>query len=210
VEGSAADQAARLSDWNAPEESDAGALGVWLKTGHVLFDDYIYRGISFETVAYWYDRAFGGDTSFLKMQGDLRFYVPLQWRTNFTGKLFVGYENSDNFIEQYALGGLDTMRGYPDRRYRGQGASYLNLEFRWLAASWWWFSFMFVGLADAGATWNNGVENYYLADNLLTSLGGGLRLIVNKWDYAVIRLDAAWPFATQGPIGITFGMDMFF
>jgi outer membrane protein assembly factor BamA len=199
-----------VAGWLIPKRDDSAAAGVWLKAGRVNFDNYIYSGVSLETMAYYYSPALGGDLSFGKVQGDFRFYVPAKWQTNFAGKLFAGYENSDSFIEQYTLGGLDSLRGYPDRRYRGQAISYLNLEYRWMAFTAWWFSFMFDACGDAGAAWNKDTTEFHVSEDVYTSLGGGIRLIVNKWDYAVIRFDVAWPFATEGPLGFIFGMDMFF
>ena len=155
--------------------STAAYLGAWMKAGRIAFDDYIFRGWSLESTFRHYDPALGGSTSFERFLADFRFYVPVPGRMNATARLMVGAENSPMFLEQFTLGGLDTLRGYPDRRFRGRDMGVLNVEYRWIPGSWWWFTFMFVALADAGITSNGAGDPLVLKDDFHASAGAGFR-----------------------------------
>ena len=195
---------------NMVPHSTAAYLGAWMKAGRIAFDDYIFRGWSLESTFRHYDPALGGSTSFERFLADFRFYVPVPGRMNATARLMVGAENSPMFLEQFTLGGLDTLRGYPDRRFRGRDMGVLNVEYRWIPGSWWWFTFMFVALADAGITSNGAGDPLVLKDDFHASAGAGFRWIIHKWDNAVVRGDVAWPLTGRHVMGFTVGVDMFF
>jgi outer membrane protein assembly factor BamA len=193
-----------------PEESTSAYAALWMKAGRVVFDQYLYRGVSLESTLRLYDPALGASESFERLTADFRFYVPVPGRMNATGRLLIGAETSQDLTQQFTIGGLDTLRGYPDRRYRGRDLAAANFEYRWVAGSWWWFTYMFLAMADVATTWNGAADSWSTGDDLHASAGLGFRWIAHKWDNAVVRIDVAWPMADPLPIGFTFGVDMFF
>ena len=195
---------------NIRPRSTAAYVGLWMKAGRVVFDDYIFRGWSLESSLRHYDPALGGSTSFDRFLADFRFYIPVPGRMNATARLMVGAETSPTFIEQFTLGGLDTLRGYADRRFRGRDMGVLNFEYRWIAGSWWWFEFMFAAIVDAGITSNGASDPLVFKDDFHASAGAGFRWIIRKWDNAVVRADVAWPLTDRPEMGYTVGVDMFF
>ncbi len=197
-------------DYAMPEKSTAVSAGIWTMLGRRVVDHYICRGVTFESSVNVFDSAFGARSDFTRTQADLRFYIPIPWEMNFAGKLFGGWEDSDQFIEQFALGGLDNLRGFLDRRFRGRGAAYANFEYRWMFPwSWWVISWMWVGCADAGIVWDDWDQETNAIDDIHAGAGFGGRLIVTKWDNAITRLDLAWPLE-GGPPVYTLGVDMYF
>ena len=193
-----------------PEKSKAVSAGLWTKLGRRVVDHYICKGVTFESSVNHFNSALGSRSNFTRAQGDLRFYIPIPWEMNFTGKIFGGWEDSDQFIEQFTLGGLDNLRGFLDRRFRGRGAAYANFEHRWMFPwSWWVISWMWVACADAGTVWDDWDDEFDAGADIHAGAGFGGRLIVTKWDNAITRLDLAWPLE-GGPPVFTLGVDMYF
>lgn len=84
-----------------------------------------------------------------------------------------------SFGETEALGGAKSVRGVLKNRYFGEGLFFWNLELRWRA---WDLRFLgreghlaFIGFADAGRVWEEGVDFSSLLANLHAGAGGGIR-----------------------------------
>jgi outer membrane protein insertion porin family len=207
---SARDEPPEIIKDRLPKTDTISGGGLWIKLGQTYFDNYIYRGVTLEAQGFIHDKAIGASDNFYLAQGDLRGYLPLPYGMNATARLFGGHENSGLYLEEFTLGGLENLRGYPDRRFRGKGIANANFEYRWFAGSWWWFSFMPVALADAGTQWRDSLKEIDADRDIHVGAGGGFRLIVNKFDNSILRFDVAWPVAQTGSPDFNFGMDMFF
>ena len=141
-----------------------------------------YRSLSLETAG-----LFGGVT-FDKYVGDLRFYRPLGKGNTFAARLVLGMTTGDPpFLEQFLLGGNDTLRGYRQDRFPGLRMALLNAEVRRAIGK----SLIGVVFFDAGDAWGGDVaaDPDFLGDatfSVHTSYGAGIRV---KTPLGPLRLD---------------------
>ncbi|MDP8257055.1 MAG: BamA/TamA family outer membrane protein [Candidatus Alcyoniella australis] len=196
--------------WDVSQGYTSAGMGLWVKAGRVLIDNYIYRGWSFEGTAEAYDPFFGSWERFFKVVGDLRGYIPLGSRFNLCGKLYAGTENSTTLVEQFPLGGYDNLRALLDRQYRGRNLLVSNTEFRAILFSWWWITVEADLFVDSGTGWDYYVNEREIINATRGSAGAGVRFIVNKFDNAISRIDVGYPLSGEGNVGLTFGVDMYF
>jgi len=156
--------------------------------------------------SYGYDTDEGGA---LTQGGDLDFrqYLSLTRRSQIALRLFGGY-SSGNFPSVYAIGGLDTVRGYDFRSLVGDRAFHGNLELRFplidaLVSP----VFDFRGIRgriflDVGGAWRDYAgEEYEFCDadkGLSVEFGGGANACAAYgWGFTVrfSGLDLNWDFA---------------
>lgn len=134
----------------------------------------------------------GGDTSFTKLDIDLRNYFPLikgekatdQPRLVFASR-FVGGKSLKQLpaFEQYYIGGSDTVRGYDIDEQFGDNQFYGNLELRYRFQN----KIQIVGFADAGTAFGGNFSSNDKS-NTIFSFGAGVRL---QTPIGPIRLDLA-------------------
>ena len=132
----------------------------------------------------------GGDTSFTKIDLDLRQYFPLiqgikptdQPKLVFAAR-FVGGRSLKQLpaFEQYYIGGSDTVRGYDTDEQFGDNQFYTNLELRYRLQS----KIQIVGFIDAGTAFGGDFSSN-TNSNTLFSYGGGVRI---NTPIGPIRLD---------------------
>lgn len=120
----------------------------------------------------------------------------------------VGGTSYGSIRNQYFLGGLDSVRGFPDGLIQGRHASWFNLEMRhtsWKPTYYTWAQS--VAFCDAGAAANTW---HQLDDDAHAACGVGVRLAVPQVNRLIFRLDYAWAIDGSGQQGITAGMNQFF
>jgi hypothetical protein len=160
--------------------------------------------------------------SFARLDGTLRFYVPLVPKRltlalRGVGDLLLGdppfYElpRSD---ESNAIGGAKGVRGIPAQRYYGKVKVFSNLELRSRIVDFTLFgqrnAFGVVAFADGGRLWSDlpgdpELDEEFGPENglgLKYGLGGGLRLYGGK--SFVVRADVAWSPDAR-PVGAYLG-----
>jgi outer membrane protein assembly factor BamA len=78
-----------------------------------------------------------GAIGFTQFQMDLRRFLTL-YRHVTLGSRLVGAlsEGAPTYLFRYRLGGLDTMRGYEDNRFRGKNFCVIQEEIRWYIIKW--------------------------------------------------------------------------
>ncbi|MCM2269457.1 MAG: hypothetical protein NDJ75_05105 [Thermoanaerobaculia bacterium] len=155
---------------------------------------------------YGYDTDEGGA---LNQGGDLDFrqYIPLTRRSQIAFRAFGGY-SSGNFPSVYAIGGLDTVRGFDFRSLVGDRAFYGNLELRFpLIDALIGPAFDFRGIRgriflDVGGAWRDyaGEEQEFCdaEAGLTVEFGGGANTCASYgWGFTVrfAGLDLNWDFA---------------
>ncbi|RYG62798.1 hypothetical protein EON80_22445, partial [bacterium] len=132
----------------------------------------------------------GGDTSFTKLDLDLRNYIPLmkgekatdQPKLVFASRFVAGKSLKQlPAFEQYYIGGSDTVRGYNIDQQFGDNQFYGNLELRYRFQS----KIQVVGFFDAGTAFGGDFSSN-AKSNAITSFGAGLRL---QTPIGPIRLD---------------------
>lgn len=132
---------------------------------------------------------------FRKWPGNLN--LALRSVTSITGA------TTDNF--QPYVGGLETVRGYPDGFGHGRRYASLNAELRWSAFDWKYLVLMPAVFAD-------GVLLGQTEDgrNRLASVGGGIRFLVPTFAAAGIRVDVAMPLTDGIGPSLSLGAYQFF
>jgi outer membrane protein insertion porin family len=88
----------------------------------------VYTNITLEQAG----SIFGGDTSFSKFLGEQRYYYQVSSRRDvIAARLLAGTTlGSVPLFESYSVGGVNTLRGYEEDRFRGDNMVLLNLEYR--------------------------------------------------------------------------------
>jgi outer membrane protein insertion porin family len=132
----------------------------------------------------------GGDSSFTKIDLDLRHYIPLmkgakptdQPKLVLAGRLVVGKSFGQlPAFEQYFIGGSDTVRGYDTDQQFGDNQIYGNLEVRYRLQR----KFQIVGFFDIGSAYGGNFSSSG-SFNTLTGIGAGIRV---QTPIGPIRLD---------------------
>lgn len=124
----------------------------------------------------------GGDSTFQKLDLDLRKYIPVARQFVLAGRLMGGATlGSLPAFEQYFVGGAETVRGYDIDRDYGDNRLVSNLELRYRIQK----NLQGVLFADAGDAWGGKFANSQSFDPIL---GFGLGVRVNT-PVGPIRLD---------------------
>lgn len=158
--------------------------------------DYLPRGLAFRTEAE-FGKGLGGDFSFNRFLGDVRAYVPTSYHSTLSLRLRGGYLDGDNapIQKHFTIGGLGSVRGYPQNLFFGTRTLLGNVEFAFDDVSLFdeiLDDVQFFGFADAG--WVNELgRNAFHTDDLFTSVGLGIGL-----DDRYLRLELAWPLRDVG------------
>ena len=137
---------------------------------------------------------FGSDFDFTRFIARLRWHREVGFKNAVDGRVLGGLTGGDPPLEKlFAVGGLNTLRGYEFRRIQGERMALVNLEWAFYPAPRWP---ALIGFWDGGGAW--GGEP--LADALRTpagwhdDLGAAVRWPprTNKF---FGRLDVAWPLS---------------
>ncbi|MFW6034617.1 MAG: BamA/OMP85 family outer membrane protein [Halothermotrichaceae bacterium] len=114
----------------------------------------------------------GGDSNFNKYNLDLRRYYPgFKGEQAWAVRLKAGTSTGDlPDVENYQVGGGQTLRGYENGKYSGEDMLLMNLEYRFPITD----TFSGVLFADSGQAWKE--EQQVDLSDLKYSVGGGLRL----------------------------------
>ena len=78
-----------------------------------------------------------GEAGFMQLQLDLRRYRPIYRHLIFASRFLGAISHGQpSYLFRYRLGGLDTMRGYKDNRFRGEDFFVFQEELRWFLKNW--------------------------------------------------------------------------
>jgi outer membrane protein insertion porin family len=129
--------------------------------------------------------AFGG-AKFNKYTGDARRYLPIGKRNVLAFRLLAGTITGDApYLEQFLIGGTESLRGYRPDRFAGSHMTILNCEYRFpLSKNLWGVLF-----ADAGDAWGGEIASDLHGDEAFTvhaGYGVGVRV---KTPIGPLRLD---------------------
>jgi outer membrane protein insertion porin family len=166
-------------------------------SGELLFtldkrDPYLSysKGFVWETTLEQAVKALGGEYSYLKYWTQVRYYMPLNkyvedlidtenmWTEDnpilFAARLRIGASTEDDLpaFARYALGGMNTLRGYHSRTFEGSNVLLGNFELRVPVQK----NFELVGFYDVGNAgvkmdWSETFDNYGIGLRVKTPLG---------------------------------------
>jgi len=100
--------------------------------------------------------------------------------------------------QQIWIGGLDTVRGFPDSHIRARASVTANLEMRFTLFDSTWFAIMPVVFVDAAAAKEDAGGRVGLL-----SVGGGVRFLIPRLIATGLRVDGAMPLAETQRAGVT-------
>jgi outer membrane protein assembly factor BamA len=132
-----------------------------------------------------FDKAIGSDFSYTNLVIDLRKYFPIG-KKNVLALQAYSFSNMGNEVPLRSLatlGGMSSMRGYYDGRYRDKQQLVFQSEFRHSFNK----RFGVVGFGNFGDVGHN-ISDFALRD-LKYTYGAGLRYAINKSERLNIRLD---------------------
>ena len=123
---------------------------------------------------------FGSDNSFTKFAAEYRQYAKISAKDVLAGRFAVNYSPNDlPTVEQFSIGGADSVRGLDENAQRGNRSVLATLELRHNISD----TVQGVVFVDAGQAWQDGVDNA-----LKVATGLGIRV---KTAMGILRLDAA-------------------
>ncbi|MHA2641082.1 MAG: BamA/OMP85 family outer membrane protein [bacterium JZ-2024 1] len=150
--------------------------------------------------------ALGGDFNFQKVTLDLRVYDTLKKKNRdwvLAARLQIGRGFRDvPGIEQYYVGGSDTVRGHPFGELRGNRMVLANLELRLRKQPVGGAIFVDTGVASKK---DEGLST----KNLITGVGAGIRVKIPQLAFLPIRLDLGYD-VNEGGTEIHFGFGQVF
>ncbi len=190
-----------------PHVQEHGILNLSATVGHIDEDSYLREGVQLTQSFSVSNQLWGSSESYVESGTQLLAFKRFVGKQNIGMRFGVGMTSAEHIENQFFLGGLDTVRGFYDSRFRGPFYWFLNSEYRipsldhrWLVLHHVLF-FDAVGVADRSSLlWN--------ADG--ASAGIGLRIISPKIYQFVARIDYAFPLKGAGTTPLSFGVQQFF
>lgn len=147
----------------------------------------------------FYERWMGSDFTFNQLMVDVRRYIPTGLKGIVALNAVTTLTNGDvPFLEKQRLGSDKIMRGYFAGRFRDDQFVAAQVEYRYPVAK----SFVLAAFISAGQT--AATLHQLQLPTMQTSIGGGLRYLVNKQKKLYIRADAGYTKLKN--IGFYFGL----
>jgi len=183
------------------QPSDVRSLTAALATDTRDNRDYPRHG-AFYQLSSEFAGLLGGSSDFDKFSGDVRRYLPLGKKNTFAMRLLLGtITGSPPYLEEFMIGGTESLRGYPTDEFVGDHLALLNTELRVPMGK----NLIAVAFVDVGDAWGGPVANDPLiqGDATFTAhVGYGLGVRV-KTPIGPLRLDIGFgPEGTQTHFGI--------
>ena len=147
-----------------------------------------------QLTATFYEEDLGSDYGFAKYMLDVRGYIPTRTDHVLALQGFVGIESGEPpFQHLFLFGGEEMMRGYFLGRFRDEAMILVQAEYR-IVPVWWRFgAVLFAGVGDVAAE----LGDFVLSD-MKYSLGGGIRVVLNRQERIALRLDFGFGEDTSG------------
>lgn len=172
---------------------------LYLKLGQVnLLEDYYHDGQEISISYEFADKKILSDDNLSYLKVDSKLFI--NYLRDFTFGQHLVFQKSFNsqFYRDFAIGGLDEIRGFLGTRFHGQNVYFYNAEFR--------FPF-YVGdvgpikdfvsslvvFYDMAYVWDGYYFSKTMFDDFYASSGLGLRLNIRRIKNAQLRIDFALP-----------------
>lgn len=176
-----------------------------------LFSTFVSRGFTpggdhnLLTSARW-DRRVATTGELMDVAGaSIRYFVPESRQWLFYSSLAADRVRNGGIADQLLLGGINGLRGYPDRYQAGDKRVLATFEQR-LYTTWYPFRLFRIGAAafiDVGRAWGGPNQNT-INGGWLSDAGVGLRIAIDRAAFAnMLHLDVATPLQRQGNIKST-------
>lgn len=190
-----------------PESLQTLRFGISSSVGKIDQFNYRYRGTLIGIGADQFVHLGGAPTLASRLELSVRHFSDLPLKSTLALRGVVGFSNIEAEHLQFYAGGLDTLRGTVDMRYRGTNYWLGNVEYRIPSFDLGWLILQHVFFLDAV-----GVRPYATspAELSATTVGLGLRVIIPAIYGVVIRVDYALPILGADGPGLSVGGGQFF
>lgn len=193
-------------EFGLPDDQIVAAWNLNATLGRINDDSFLRSGTEF-AVGTTLSPAFVSSEGYVDVAAQLLSFQRFRWKQNIGLRVGVAATTADHLENQYFLGGLDTVRGFYDSRFRGPAYWYTNLEYRIPSFDYPWFVLQHIAFADAvGVT--DRASQFWDADGV--SMGIGLRILSPKIYRFGARIDYALPVKGTGTTPLSFGVQQFF
>lgn len=176
-------------------EGDMQSLVLALEGGSIRALNWRPKGVAFRLEAE-IGQGFGGDFDFSRYVGDVRGYARFSPAAGGSLRLRGGFTEGTVPVQKaFTLGGVGSMRAYPQNVYTGTRMLLANAELELYepdVIEWLLNDMTLLGLFDAGWT-NSSGANSFSWDDVIPSAGFGLAL-----DDRNLRFELAWPLRDMG------------
>jgi outer membrane protein assembly factor BamA len=190
-----------------PEDVRAVNLAFSTRIGRVNQDNYRVRGTQLNLRLTQVLPLGGVDDPYRRFESYFFHFWSLPLKSDLGLRLGMGTNSSRQDQHLFYAGGLDTVRGVPNMRYRGPYYFLANMEWRVPSLDTRWLVVQHIFFADAV-----GVTPY--PNEILgvsgASAGLGLRIISPKIYGFIIRVDYAFPVYDASGQSLSFGAGQFF
>ncbi len=190
-----------------PQGQEHGVLNLSVAVGHIDQDSYLREGVRLTQTFGASNQLWGSSESYVASGTQLLAFKRFAGKQNIGLRFGVGMTSAEHIENQFFLGGLDTVRGFFDSRFRGPFYWFLNSEYRVPSLDHRWIVLHHVLFFDAAGV-SDRASQLWDADG--TSAGIGLRIISPKIYQFVARIDYAIPLSGTGTTPISFGVQQFF
>lgn len=134
-----------------------------------------------------HDKAIGSNFNYSQLNIDLRNYIITKPKGILALNIVSTFNNGTvPFLEKAKLGNDRMMRGYFAGRFRDNEFAAAQMEYRYPLGK----SFVLAGFMSAGQTAPN--VSAFALNNMQSSIGGGLRYLVNRQKHLYVRFDAGY------------------
>lgn len=181
--------------------------GVTVSLGRLDADDFLRKGFTVGWGASAARRGLASNLDYLDQGVGLVGFLILPLRANFGVRAGLGTTSVDRPEYEYFVGGLNILRGFRHRRFRGSHYWYANAELRVPSVATRWLVVQHVGFLDSAGV---GADSGAFAQLDGMAGGVGLRILSPKIFSLIARFDYAWSLVGDGRSALSFGAGQFF
>ena len=194
-----------------PGELNEHAVYTYFRLGRLNIQNYLVEGIQTDWNFRFANEGLGGNETSRRITKNTRLFFLLPYEQNIGLNLSLGHTDSQNFQNNFFVGGLDNVRGFQDGQFFGNNFWQANAEYRISSYRSHWFVLQHVAFYDVGNVAND-FETLF-SDNPrdpFHSVGAGIRLISPAIFRFNLRIDIAKGLNYNQPTNISFGLQQFF
>ncbi len=194
-----------------PGVLDEYAYYSYFRLGRLNYKNYLVDGFQSDWNFRIGDSGIGGNESSRRVTQTTRYFILLPYEQNIGFNFSLGHTNSDNFQNNFFVGGLSHVRGFQDGQFIGQNFWQANFEYRVTSLRFRHFIVQQNLFFDIG---NVSDEFSHLFSNSpkdpFQSIGTGVRIISPKIFRFNLRIDIAKAINYNKVTDISFGLQQFF
>lgn len=189
-----------------PDDHEAFSLYAATQVGRIDRRSYLRDGLAGSLSVSYTPPILFSDLHYVDVVASGSAYTTGPLRSTLALTASTGYTTTESLEHQFYLGGLGSLRGFLDSRFRGKAYWLANAEFRIPSIDLDWLALQHVLFVDAGSAGRT-PRGYADVDGL--SVGIGFRLILPKVYNFVARVDWAFPLVGRGRSPLSLGSGQF-